>query len=101
MKAEEKPRRNGGRSLDIRSNTPSSKAMYGAMPAGGNHLSQCAFMKASAAVAASHAARLALAPKVARVQRLTCQACASLQVCRGDARVVNLELGAASETGLN
>ena len=33
MKAEEKPRRKGGRSLGIRSNTPSSRAMYGAMPA--------------------------------------------------------------------
>ena len=33
MKAEEKPRRKGGRSLGIRSNTPSSRAMYGAIPA--------------------------------------------------------------------
>ena len=33
MKAEEKPRRKGGRSLDIRSNIPSSRAIYGAMPA--------------------------------------------------------------------
>ena len=39
MKAEEKPRRKGGRSLGIRSNTPSSRAMYGAIPAAASTVS--------------------------------------------------------------
>ena len=38
MNAEEKPRTNGGRSRGMRSNTPSSSAMYGAMPAAADRI---------------------------------------------------------------